>query len=535
MALLKAFMPILILLLPLSATFSTAALFADVSKKVGLERWRGPSVKFGGVVIADFDGDGWQDLLIGHHNQFPADLYFNLGNGTFTRADWKFWRDTHAFAPFRATPRSKSLHFFASTGGRNGNLPSSPTLLSVNSNSRAVRKLTNAFFATGRGRAIVPISLRYSRKRQWWSDFMFLNTRPKNTPGPGRPRKKQHYSGTVISGRVVRQRTVKGFDYNHPNAYGTVVDIDGDGRMELVTWHTLRVHRVTGAYTMKDVSDIVLPRNVDLRGVISVVEFDYDNDGRMDLYVTRSATNDIDWLLGTIGPNANDYLFRNIGDNTTPIGGRFIDVSRSAGIPRGGSSRGVTTADFNNDGHVDMLVTQYTGQDWVLLNNGDGTFSRHMQTGYGKSRKTRGDQPSAVDYDGDGWPDAILSEGSYNNRSHPGYVRVMRNVIGQQGGWSVRRRGWLLVRVGAAPTGGASSLHATVRVRLMKGGGERNVMIMTRRVGAPGTTTGVSYVDVVHFGLGDYEGIVSVSVTWRDGSTRIVRTTPRRTVEIGLF
>lgn len=204
---------------------------------------------------------------------------------------------------------------------------------------------------------------------------MFMNTKLKKTPAPGKPRKNQHYSGTVISGRVTIQRTVKGFNYSHPNAYGTAVDIDGDGRMELVTWHTLRVHRVTGSYTMKDVSDIVLPSGIDRRGVISVVEFDYDNDGRMDLYVTRSATNDIDWLLGSIGPDANDYLLRNIADDTG-MGGRLVDVSVSAGIPCGGSSRGVTTADFNNDGFVDLLVTQYTGQDWLLLNNGDGTFTR---------------------------------------------------------------------------------------------------------------------------------------------------------------
>lgn len=360
---------------------------------------------------------------------------------------------------------------------------------------------------------------------------MFMNTKLKKTPAPGKPRKNQHYSGTVISGRVTIQRTVKGFNYSHPNAYGTAVDIDGDGRMELVTWHTLRVHRVTGSCTMKDVSDIVLPSGINRRGVISVVEFDYDNDGRMDLYVTRSATNDIDWLLGSIGPDANDYLLRNIADDTG-MGGRLVDVSVSAGIPCGGSSRGVTTADFNNDGFVDLLVTQYTGQDWLLLNNGDGTFTRQWQTGYGKSQRTRGDQPSAVDYDGDGWPDVILSEGSYNNRSHPGYVRVMRNVASQRGTKSLRQRAWLLIRVGSAPTGSASSLHATVRVMIMRREGN---MTMTRRVGAPGTTTGVSYVDVVHFGLGVYEGVTSVSVSWRDGSTRTVRTRPRKTVEIGMF
>lgn len=52
-------MRVLVLLLPLSVAVSTTALFVDVSRRVGLERWRGPSVKFGGVVIVDFDGDGW--------------------------------------------------------------------------------------------------------------------------------------------------------------------------------------------------------------------------------------------------------------------------------------------------------------------------------------------------------------------------------------------------------------------------------------------------------------------------------------------
>lgn len=346
---------------------------------------------------------------------------------------------------------------------------------------------------------------------------MFLNAPPmEQQAGQQQQKQQQHYAGTLMKGRFTKQRKLKGFT-NVKNSYGVAIDVNNDGEMELLTWNTLRVHRVTGYFTLTDISPHVLPRDIDFRAVVSIAEFDYDNDGRMDLYVARSVTNDVHWLADKLGREPSDILLRNVG-------GRFVDMTVTAGIPSGGESRGVTTGDFDNDGYVDLLVTQYEGEDWLLMNNGNGSF-REVRSGYGKSRETRGDQPTAVDYDRNGWIDVVLSEGSFTDRKHGGYTRVMRNVLGD--GDSNRR--WLLVRVCAAPNGKTSSMHAIVRVRTGSG------LDMVRRVGAPGTVSGVSYIEEVHFGLGSFEGLVTVAVRWRDGSRMTMFSKGNRRLKVGVF
>ena len=84
------------------------------------------------------------------------------------------------------------------------------------------------------------------------------------------------------------------------------------------------------------------------------VVFDYDNDGRQDIYVSNS-----------IGPNA---LYRNDGDGT------FTDVAAAAGVAdTGGEGNGGCAADYDNDGDRDLFVTNY-GPSRLFRNLGDGTF-----------------------------------------------------------------------------------------------------------------------------------------------------------------
>ena len=65
---------------------------------------------------------------------------------------------------------------------------------------------------------------------------------------------------------------------------------------------------------------------------------DYDNDGRVDLYVTN------------VGPNT---LYRNAGDGT------FTDVTRKAGVGAPLWSTGCAFADLDHDGDLDLFVTNY--------------------------------------------------------------------------------------------------------------------------------------------------------------------------------
>lgn len=161
-----------------------------------------------------------------------------------------------------------------------------------------------------------------------------------------------------------------------------------------------------------------------------------------------------------------------------------------------------------------------------MINNGKGRFRRVPQ-GYWKNPNTRGDHPTAVDYDQDGWTDVILQEGDHHKRNHGGFIRVMRNVMGT-GNPTYRNHNWLLVRVGASSSGLTSSMHAVVRVRL-------GDLTMMRRVGSPGTATGASYIETVHFGLRNFTVESRVTVTWRDGSRQTFNASANSIIKVGLF
>lgn len=100
--------------------------------------------------------------------------------------------------------------------------------------------------------------------------------------------------------------------------------------------------------------------------------FDYNNDGLPDLYVLNGQTLPPSMttqpLAAQPDPAPHNHLYRNNGDGT------FTDVTEKAGLEPDLYSVGVTAADYDNDGYVDLLVTGY-GRAILYHNNGDGTFT----------------------------------------------------------------------------------------------------------------------------------------------------------------
>lgn len=467
---------------------SLAVEFEDVSTFAGMRRPYGPRVKHGGPTVADLDGDGWVDVMVGHHDQYSADIYFNNRNGKFRRVGWKYWRDLHSLNAFRANPSSKGMNFVASIGGNNGKTPNSPSLFHVSPNRR-IKHSMKLSFANGRGRTTVPISLRMTTIPQ--TSMVFYNA-------PLGTRTRNHHAGTAISNNAVRYDEIHGL-VGMKNSNGMAIDVDMDGRMELISFQDLKVHKLVSDFHFKDITAKVLPYKkfyFAYQGITSVCEFDFNNDGKMDLFLTRSGTDDLIWLRPHITRNPPDYLLQNVG-------GKYRDVSKRAKIPELGESRGCTVGDFNNDGWEDVLVSKFTGPDVLLLNNGDGTFT-NRHAGYHKRQNTRGDQPVAVDYDRNGFLDIILTEGHWFERSLGGYLRVLKNK-----GNGYR---WLLIRVGNSAKLTTTSLHALVTVKTSR-------FKMMRRVGSSGTSSSSSVIETVHFGLKDHTSVMEVTVRWKDGSS----------------
>jgi hypothetical protein len=119
--------------------------------------------------------------------------------------------------------------------------------------------------------------------------------------------------------------------------------------------------------------------------------FDFDNDGRLDLYVIQN---------GGPGSGAANQLFHQGPD------GRFTNVSKGSGLDITGYGMGVAIGDVNNDGWPDVLVTQYGGLK-LFLNNGNGTFT-DISKEAGLDSVLWATSAAFVDYDRDGWLDLVV-------------------------------------------------------------------------------------------------------------------------------
>ena len=92
--------------------------------------------------------------------------------------------------------------------------------------------------------------------------------------------------------------------------------------------------------------------------------FDYDNDGFQDIYLVNGSSRSLE----KAGHPPHDYLLHNNGDGT------FTDVTAKAHLGDTAWGGGVAVGDYNNDGYLDLYVTNY-GPNRLYRNNGDGTFT----------------------------------------------------------------------------------------------------------------------------------------------------------------
>ena len=126
--------------------------------------------------------------------------------------------------------------------------------------------------------------------------------------------------------------------------------------------------------------------------------FDYDSDGDLDIYLTNGA---FSWGRPREGPVPMNHLFRQ-GPH-----GRFEDVTAASGLGDTGYGMGIATGDIDNDGDVDVYVTNL-GLDRMYRNRGDGTFEEITKAG---GIKVDDWSASAVfcDFDRDGFLDLYVS------------------------------------------------------------------------------------------------------------------------------
>ena len=171
----------------------------------------------------------------------------------------------------------------------------------------------------------------------------------------------------------------------------TFVDINGDGRLDIYVCYAGNVageRRANELYINQGLNAAGVPLFVEKAAEYGIADegysthaafFDYDRDGQLDLYLVNNSfrpvssfgLRNIRHVRDSLG---GDKLYRNVG-------GRFVDVSEQAGIHGSeiGFGLGVVIGDVNRDGWPDIYVSNdFFERDYLYINKGDGTFSEQL-------------------------------------------------------------------------------------------------------------------------------------------------------------
>lgn len=256
-----------------------------------------------------------------------------------------------------------------------------------------------------------------------WQDLLLVNS----TNWPGRAAAKtlpalyhNNHDGTFAD--VTRG---SGLDLDVYGMGGTAADFDNDGRVDVY------LTALGGNYLFRNLgggkfADVTKAAGVGDAGLsTSALWFDYDNDGKLDLFVSHY----VDWtiekdLFCTLDGKNKSYctpesykgqsptLYHNKGD------GRFEDVTKRAGLFDATSKGlGVAMLDFDGDGFMDLFVANDTQPNRLYRNKGNGTFT-DVAMGAGVAFSEAGIARAgmgvdAADYDGTGRPSLIV--GNFSN------------------------------------------------------------------------------------------------------------------------
>jgi hypothetical protein len=268
----------------------------------------------------------------------------------------------------------------------------------------------------------------------------------------------------------------------------TWADYNGDGHLDafvlagFVAGGTKTVlYRNDGQGVFTPITNSVFSElNVSFRGA---AWGDYDNDGFLDVFLLR-------YVQGKAVPS---LLFHNNGDGT------FTQVEQSPLTTDTGGSAAASWADYDNDGWLDLLVTDTGGgPNRLYHNNGDGTFSRVLS---GPIVGDGGASGAGIwgDYDRDGFLDLFVSNSGTNN--------YLYHNDGNSNAW---------IEVKCVGTrSNRSAIGAKVRVKATIGG---RTFWQLREI-----TTGTGWVQnamEAHFGLGNATNVETLRIEWPSGTVQ---------------
>ncbi len=225
--------------------------------------------------------------------------------------------------------------------------------------------------------------------------------------------------------KITRGSIANNFTYSETASWG---DYDNDGYVDLYIANSAGnnlndLYRNNGDGTFTKIT--LGPLVTEVGTTRSVHWFDYDNDGDLDLFITREG-------------GEKNALYRNDGN------GVFTSIANGAIVNDGGNSFGSSVGDINNDGNLDVFVANSGNENnFLYLNNGDGTFTK-ITSGPVVDDKGYSVGSAFGDIDNDGNLDLIVTNafGSsylhnylYLNNGDGTFTKATGNAFTSDSGW----------------------------------------------------------------------------------------------------
>jgi len=383
--------------------------FAEVTLEAGLPLEPAPTH---GMAWGDFDNDGWVDLYILHHAKTPS-LMHNNQDGTFAdvtgSAGMETLTDRHG-CEWGDLNNDLYLDLYCNAGAQRG-LGAKPNQLWKNNGDGTFQDVAAAMGvinARGRGRSVN----WFDYNGDGMLDLFVANQLRQKGVEPNRLYRNEGSFFTDLAAST-------GLSQPLPIVASALVDYNQDNLWDLTIAPgnnlTLFKRKKNGGFKALGPEKTGLLAD----NVVALAWGDYDNDGYQDLYVAAEDT--------------KSKLFHN--DHN----GVFTEVTATANLQAVNDFDVASAlwADWNNDGWLDLFVVRRgpkkhaNAPDVLLRNNGNGAFTDVTAlTGVAGPTTGKGDAAAAADYDNDGFLDLFVT----NGRGSMGNGLLYRN-LGNRNHW----------------------------------------------------------------------------------------------------
>ena len=422
---------------------------------------------------ADYDNDGYDDLFVTTYDKTePNYLYHNNGDGTFTRIT------TGDIATDKASSLAAAWADYDNDGYIDlfvANNVGSHNFLYHNNGNGTFTKITSS---------VVVNEGIYCHSASWadydndgYVDLFVAEYFPTKT------NHLFHNNGDGTFTSVTGNPIVTDAGHSIGAAWG---DYNNDGLVDLFVPNTdgdknyLYKNIGNGQFVKVDENVLSTPSNS-----VGCSWGDYNNDGFLDLFIANSG-------------NQDNFLYKNNGDGT------FTKVTTGDITHDGGNSHGSTWIDFDNDGDLDIIVTNdQNGSNFMYKNNGDETFTKLenvLTDAGGNSFAT-----AISDYDQDGDYDVFIANHEntqnffYKNTKGQCASHISIKLIGTNSNYS--------------------AIGARIRVKATINGQEtwQTRQITSQSGGGSGSENSLQTI----FGLGDATTADSIVIDWPSGYRQI--------------